>query len=106
ILDIEFGQITRYTGDLESAFKQKEANALAYRRAYNKQQEQIAKSEAYIRKFKAGSRSKSARSREKQLSHMDVLKTPDRLAQPVINFAYEPTASRILVTTTDLVIGY
>ncbi|MCH4056845.1 ABC-F family ATP-binding cassette domain-containing protein [Lapidilactobacillus gannanensis] len=106
ILDIEFGQITRYTGDLQSAFKQKEANALAYRRAYTKQQEQIAKSEAYIRKFKAGSRSKSARSREKQLSHMDVLKTPDRLAQPVINFAYEPTASRILITTTDLVIGY
>lgn len=106
ILDIEFGQITRYTGDLQTAFRQKEADALTYQRAYVKQQETIAKAEAYIRKFKAGTRARSAKSREKQLVHMDVLKTPDHNAQPVIRFAYAPTASRILITTTDLTIGY
>ncbi|MFC6316220.1 ABC-F family ATP-binding cassette domain-containing protein [Lapidilactobacillus achengensis] len=106
ILDIEFGQITRYTGDLAAAFKQKDANSLAYRRAYQKQQEQIAKTEAYIRKYKAGSRSRSARGREKQLAHVEVMKAPDRLVQPTISFAHSATASKIIVTTTDLVIGY
>lgn len=106
ILDIEFGQITRYTGDLKSAFRQKDENAMAYRRAYVKQQEQIEKSKAYIRKFKAGSRSKSARSREKQLAHMDVLKKPDHLSNPRIDFLYKVTESRILLTTDNLFFGY
>ncbi|HJE14745.1 MAG TPA: ATP-binding cassette domain-containing protein [Lapidilactobacillus dextrinicus] len=106
ILDIEFGKITRYTGDLQSAFKQKDENALAYRRAYAKQQEQIEKSKAYIRKFKAGSRSKSARSREKQLAHLDVLKKPDHLVKPQIDFFYKVTESRILLSTDQLFFGY
>ncbi|GEL13826.1 hypothetical protein FC15_GL001086 [Lapidilactobacillus concavus DSM 17758] len=106
ILDIEFGKITRYTGDLKTAFRQKEADALAYRRAYSKQQEQIAKSKAYIRRFKAGTRAKSAKSREKQLEHLDVLKKPDHLSQSSIQFRYQPTESRMLITTTDLYFGY
>ncbi|MFD1465600.1 ABC-F family ATP-binding cassette domain-containing protein [Lapidilactobacillus mulanensis] len=106
ILDIEFGQITRYTGDLKTAFRQKEADAQSYRRAYSKQQEQIAKSKAYIRRFKAGTRAKSAKSREKQLSHLDVLKKPDHLSEPTIQFRYQPTDSRMLLTTQDLYFGY
>lgn len=106
ILDIEFGQIKRYTGDLKSAYQQKETNALAYRRAYQKQQLHINKTKAYIRKYKAGSRSRSARSREKQLEHLDVLQAPDKTSEPQIRFNYAPTGSGILITTTDLVIGY
>lgn len=44
IIDIDFGTITRYTGTLKQAMRQKEANR------------QIAKTEAYIRKNKAGTR--------------------------------------------------
>lgn len=55
IIDIDFGTITRYTGTLKQAMRQKEANRQTYMKAYANQQ-QIAKTEAYIRKNKAGTR--------------------------------------------------
>ena len=56
IIDIDFGTITRYTGTLKQAMRQKEANRQTYMKAYANQQRQIAKTEAYIRKNKAGTR--------------------------------------------------
>lgn len=56
IIDIDFGTITRYTGTLKQAMRQKEANRQTYLKAYANQQRQIAKTEAYIRKNKAGTR--------------------------------------------------
>ncbi|KRO17862.1 ABC-F family ATP-binding cassette domain-containing protein [Lacticaseibacillus saniviri] len=106
ICDIEFGQITRYTGHLTQAFKQKEANRETYMKAYENQQRKIEKTKAYIRKFKAGTRSSSAKSREKQLAHMDVLTPPSNRAKANFRFPYTQTASQILLTTDDLVIGY
>ena len=55
-IDIDFGTITRYTGTLKQAMRQKEANRQTYMKAYANQQRQIAKTEAYIRKNKAGTR--------------------------------------------------
>lgn len=56
IIDIDFGTIPRYTGTLKQAMRQKEANRQTYMKAYANQQRQIAKTEAYIRKNKAGTR--------------------------------------------------
>lgn len=56
VLDIEFGQITKYTGTLKQAMRQKEADHETYLKAFAKQQETIKKTEAFIRKFKAGDR--------------------------------------------------
>ena len=42
-------------------------------RAYEKQQAEIARTEEYIRKYKAGIKSKQARGREKQLSRLERL---------------------------------
>ncbi|KRM71955.1 hypothetical protein FC34_GL000935 [Lacticaseibacillus brantae DSM 23927] len=106
ICDLEFGQLTRYTGTLQQAFRQKEANRESYLKAYENQQKKIEKTKAYIRKFKAGSRSTSAKSREKQLAHMDVLTPPSTRPTPNFRFPYAATATQILLTTTDLEIGY
>lgn len=107
ICDIEFGKITRYTGSLKQAFKQKADNRRTYLKAYANQQKKIAKEEAYIRKFKAGSRSKSAKSREKQLSHLEIMGPPENRVIPQIVFPYEITPnSTMLMEVNDLVIGY
>lgn len=107
IADIEFGKITKYTGSLKQVTKQKAANKETYMKAYTKQQEKIAKTKAYIRKFKAGSRSKSAKSREKQLSHMDVLTPPGNKTIASFNFPYqEIPSSRMVLEVNDLKIGY
>lgn len=106
IADIEFGKITKYTGTLQQAFRQKEENKASYLKAYENQQKKIEKTKAYIRKYKAGSRSTIAKSREKQLAHMDILTPPSNRVKANFRFPYHATASQILLTTNDLEIGY
>ncbi len=105
IIDIDFGTITRYTGDLKHALRQKEADRESYLKAYANQQRKIQKTEAYIRKNKAGSRSKSAKSREKQLAKMEILTPPQNNKKAHVLFPYVDTASNLLLQTQDLVIG-
>lgn len=106
IIDIDVGTITRYTGTLKQAMRQKEANRETYLKAYTNQQRKIAKEEAYIRKNKAGTRSKSAKSRERQLARMDVLAPPKGNHKPHFEFPYVAAAANLLLQTQDLVIGY
>ncbi|WP_099974121.1 ABC-F family ATP-binding cassette domain-containing protein [Lactobacillus terrae] len=107
VADFEFGKITKYTGSLKQALKQKAANKETHMKAYVKQQEQIKKTEAYIRKNKAGSRSKSARSREKQLARLDIITPPGNKSVSTFEFPYKPIAqSRVILEVNDLVVGY
>lgn len=106
IADIEFGQLTKYTGNLTKALKQKEANRETYLRQYESQKKQIAKTEAYIRKYKAGSRSTMAKSREKQLAKVERLTPPSDAPKPIFRFPYQPIVSTLALTTDHLVIGY
>lgn len=106
IIDIDFGTITRYTGTLKQATRQKAANRETYLKAYANQQRKIAKTEEYIRKNKAGTRAKSAKSREKQLARMDILNPPKNNKKAKFDFPYVATASNLLLQTQDLVIGY
>ena len=86
--------------------RQKAANRQTYLKAYANQQRKIAKTEAYIRKNKAGTRAKSAKSRQRQLDRMDVLNPPKNNRKAKFEFPYVATASNLLLQTQDLVIGY
>ncbi len=57
--------------DFKTGYASKEADHETYLKAFAKQQETIKKTEAFIRKFKAGTRATMAKSREKQLARMD-----------------------------------
>lgn len=106
ICDIEFGKITKYRGNLQQALRQKKDNKEAYLKAYATQQKKIEKTKAYIRKYKAGSRSTMAKSREKQLAHMDILTPPGNLLESHFAFPYQPSAVRMLLEVSDLKVGY
>ncbi len=106
IADIEFGQLIKYTGNLSQALKQKEMNRETYLRQYASQKKQIEKTETYIRKYKAGSRSTMAKSRQKQLDKIDRLTPPSKTGKPHFVFPYQEIVSTLAFTTTDLVVGY
>ncbi len=106
IADIEFGKLTKYTGNLKKALKQKEANKETYLRQYAAQKKQIEKTESYIRKYKAGSRSTMAKSREKQLAKVERLTPPSQVAKAHFQFPYQEIVSTLAITTDQLVIGY
>lgn len=106
ILDIEFGKLTKYTGNLTRALKQKELSQETYLRQYEAQQEHIKKTEAYIRKYKAGSRSTMAKSREKQLAKIERLTPPSDSPKPHLDFPYGAIVTTLALETDQLVIGY
>lgn len=106
ICDVELSTITRYTGTLKQALRQKAANQATYQKEYEKQQREVSKLKKYIQKNKAGTRSKSAKSREKQLDKMAILKPLSNNKSAVLNFPFVDTASQMLAETNDLVIGY
>src|SRR3954469_7595022 len=73
-------QINSYPGNYSSYVEQRELAELSQQRAYELQQKDIAKQEEFVRRFKAGQRSKEARGRETRLER---LKNSDELVQRV-----------------------
>lgn len=106
ICDIEFGKLTKYTGNVEKSFAQKEQNKESYLKQYHAQQAKIEKAEAYIRKYKAGNRATMAKSRQKQLDRVERMAPPGSLVKPQIQFPYQPIVASLGLITDELVIGY
>lgn len=76
ILEMEGGTIHRFKGNYSRYLEQKEIQVLTQTRAYEAQQEYIARQEAYIRRFKAGIKSKMARGRQSQLDRLERIDAP------------------------------
>lgn len=97
ILDLEQHQVTSYRGNYSAFSKKKSARFYADLRAYEKQQEEIAQTEAYIRKYKAGIKAKQARGRQSQLNRLERLQKP--VTETTLAFSFRPatgTAERVL----------
>jgi ATP-binding cassette subfamily F protein 3 len=63
-------QLSSYPGNYSSFVQQRDVQELSQQRAYELQQEDIAKQQEFIRRFGAGQRSKEARGREKRLNRL------------------------------------
>jgi ATP-binding cassette subfamily F protein 3 len=77
IIELRNGKIDSYAGNYSNYIKQREVSNLSWQRAYAKQQEYIANTEAYVRRFKAGIKSRQARGRQSQLSRLERIERPD-----------------------------
>ncbi len=106
IINVAFGKIIKYRGSFKQAMRQRAEREEAQRKEYEKQQVKIEKTEKFIAKFKAGTRSKQAKSREKQLSHMDLVDPPSSNIQANFNFPYADTGSQNALVVDQLSVGY
>ncbi|MDR1194002.1 MAG: ATP-binding cassette domain-containing protein [Peptococcaceae bacterium] len=79
IFDLEDGRLTRYPGNYTRYAELKAAERKSQWRAYEKQQKEIQDTEAYIRRFKAGIKSKQARGRQTRLDRLERLEKPTQL---------------------------
>lgn len=70
ILALENKTVTAYSGNYSTFVRVRADRLAALENAYQKQQVHIEKTEEYIRKYKAGIKSKQARGREKQLNRL------------------------------------
>ena len=74
VLELENKQLNSFPGNYSKYLVLKKEQELAQARAYEKQQQEIEKIEAYILKYKAGIKSKQARGRASQLARPEQLK--------------------------------
>lgn len=106
ILEMEGGKLQSFKGNYTKYLEQKAVQTATLEAAYAAQQDYIARTEAYIRRFKAGIKSKMARGRQSQLNRLE------RIEAPVRNEEFElrlppaaECADRVLIME-DLTIGY
>ena len=106
ILEMEGGRLQSFKGNYSKYLEQKAIQSATQEAAYAAQQDYIARTEAYIRRFKAGIKSKMARGRQSQLDRME------RMDAPVQHEEFElrlppatECADRVLIME-DLTIGY
>lgn len=106
ILEMEAGKLQSFKGNYSRYLEQKAIQTATLEAAYAAQQDYIARTEAYILRFKAGIKSKMARGRQSQLNRLE------RMDAPVKNEEFElrlppatECADRVLIME-DLSIGY
>lgn len=107
VFELERGTLSVFQGNYSNYVRRKAERLVAEERAYDKQQSEIAKTEEYIRKYKAGIKSKQARGRAKQLSRLERLDKP-MSAVKFQHFELEPlaqSAERVL-EVFDVTAGY
>lgn len=80
IFDMEGKTVTAYEGNYSYFMRVKEDRRAAQLSAYEKQQEHIKRTEEYIRKYKAGIKSKQARGRQSQLNRLERIVKPAETA--------------------------
>ena len=76
ILEMEGGRLRSFTGNYSKYLAQKDILTRTEKAAYEAQQDYIAEQEAYIRRFKAGIKSKMARGRQSRLDRLERLEAP------------------------------
>jgi ATP-binding cassette subfamily F protein 3 len=75
-------------------------------REYEAQQEHIAHTEEFIRRYKAGQRAKEARGRQKQLDRLERIERPPEQEAIAFRIRTQIESGQIVLTTDKLVAGY
>jgi ATP-binding cassette subfamily F protein 3 len=107
IIELENGRAASYTGNYSDYLVEREERREAQQRAYDNQQQLIAKTEEFIRRNIAGQKTKQAKSRRKMLEKLERIDAvrPDQSSGDFRLGAIERTGNHVL-TVNQLSIGY
>jgi ATP-binding cassette subfamily F protein 3 len=105
-IELAFGRIEEYPGNYTKYLHLREERMERRLREYEAQQAHIAHTEEFIRRYKAGQRSREARGRQKLLDRLERVERPQDF--PEMHFALRPVADSglIVIETHKLVAGY
>ena len=106
VLHLEAGRLRVYRGNYSTFVSQKEHEDVAHKVAWQKQQEHIKETEEYIRRYKAGIKSKQARGRRSQLSRLERLEGPARAQQFKLKLPDPPESADKTLILEALTVGY
>ncbi len=105
IVEVEQARLIEYPGNYRAFRKLRAERREAQMRAYEKQQTEFKREEAFIRKYKAGQRAKQARGRESRLERAKLdstLERPMELAELRLSLARAERTGDIVATARGL----
>ena len=107
IIELENGRAANYPGNYSDYLVEREERREAQQRAYDNQQQLIAKTQEFIRRNIAGQKTKQAKSRRKMLEKLERLDAvrPEQSSGDFRLQAIERTGNHVL-TVNDLTVGY
>ncbi|MGL5206403.1 MAG: ATP-binding cassette domain-containing protein [Acidaminococcaceae bacterium] len=106
ILEMSGERLQNFKGNYDQYLVQKEIQTATLESAYEAQQEYIARTEAYIRRFKAGIKSKMARGRQSQLNRLERIEGPERAEEFELRLPPAPESAEKVLVLEDLSVGY
>ena len=106
VLEMAFGRVEEYKGNYTRYLEQRAERLERRRKEYEEQQEYIARTEDFIRRYKAGQRSKEARGRQTLLNRMDRLERPQDFLEMRFRLGKQIESGQVVLSTQKLVIGY
>src|SRR6266702_736032 len=106
IIEMAFGRIEEYPGNYTKYLRLREERKERQRREYEAQQAHIAHTEEFIRRYKAGQRSREARGRQKLLNRLERVERPRDLPELRFEFTQVVDSGLVVLSTQKLVVGY
>ena len=105
-LEMAFGGIEDYPGGYSRYLKLRTERRERRQKEYEEQQAFIRHTEEFIRKYKAGQRSREARGRETRLARLDRIEAPQDHARLNLTMRASQRSGRIVLSADPLTIGF
>ena len=106
IWELDRGRLERYRGNYSRYAAQRRQRAARRVREYQEQQEFIHKTEEFIRRYKAGQRSKEARGRQKRLNRLERIERPRRDPRMRLRLSAKLRSGDNVLMSDGALIGY
>jgi ATP-binding cassette subfamily F protein 3 len=106
VWELSWGTLETFRGNYDRYVEQREALLERRRREYEEQQAYIQKTEEFVRRYKAGQRSKEARGRETRLARLERIEPPRARRQMRLRLSTSLRAGDIVLRSDGVAIGY
>src|SRR5690606_23509864 len=105
-MDLSFGRLEDYPAPYARYLVLREERMARRMQEYEEQQAFIARTEEFIRKYKAGQRSKEARGRQTRLDRLERIERPQEQVKLNLKLTANVRSGRIALSTSPLRVGY
>ncbi len=105
-IEIAHQRAELYSGSYSRYVQMRAERMERWRKEYEAQQEHIAHTEEFIRRYKAGQRAKEARGRQKRLDRLERIERPPVDSKLKFHLGSDIEPGEIILTTEKLVVGY
>jgi len=106
VWEMGFGALEEYHGNYSHYVMQRAERRRRHQAEYEAQQEHIASTEDFVRRYKAGQRSREAKGREKRLKRLKLVERPRRQRTMKLELASRVRGGNHVLMTGGLAIGY